>query len=46
MLFVHADVVAHPETVGRVLGAFPDPETVAVFGSYIDTRADRGFGSA
>ena len=45
VLFVDADVVVHSDTVGRVLRAFPDPETVAVFGSYDDNPADRGFSS-
>ena len=45
VLFVDADVVVHPETLGRVLRAFPDPETVAVFGSYDANPVDRGFGS-
>ena len=45
VLFVDADVVVHPDAVGRVIRAFPDPETVAVFGSYDGRPADRGFSS-
>lgn len=45
VLFVDADVVVHPDTVSRVIHAFPDSETVAVFGSYDDSPADRGFSS-
>ena len=45
VFFVDADVVVHPDTVGRVIRAFPDPETVAVFGSYDGTPVDRGFSS-
>jgi GT2 family glycosyltransferase len=44
-LFVDADVVVHPDAVNRMIRAFPDPETVAVFGSYDDSPADRGFSS-
>ena len=45
VLFVDADVVVHPDTVDRVIRAFPGQETVAVFGSYDDSPADRGFSS-
>jgi GT2 family glycosyltransferase len=45
VLFVDADVVVHPDTVNRVIHAFPDSETVAIFGSYDDSPADRGFSS-
>jgi GT2 family glycosyltransferase len=45
VLFVDADIVVHPDTVGRVIRAFPDPDTVAVFGSYDDCPADRRFAS-
>jgi GT2 family glycosyltransferase len=45
VLFVDADVVVHPDTIGRITHAFPDSETVAVFGSYDDSPADRGFSS-
>jgi len=45
VLFVDADVVVHPDTVGHVARAFPDEETVAIFGSYDDTPADPGFSS-
>ena len=45
LLFVDADVVVHPDTVGRVIRAFPDADTVAVFGSYDDDPAHRGFSS-
>ena len=45
VLFVDADVVVHSDTVGRVIRAFPDPATVAVFGSYDDSPADQRFSS-
>ena len=45
VLFVDADVVVHPDTVARVIRAFRDPETVAIFGSYDDSPADRRFSS-
>ncbi len=45
VLFVDADVVVHADAVERVIGAFSNPETVAVFGSYDDHPADTGFSS-
>jgi GT2 family glycosyltransferase len=45
VLFVDADVVVHPDAVGRMIRAFPDPETAAVFGSYDDSPDDPGFSS-
>jgi GT2 family glycosyltransferase len=45
VLFVDADVVAGPDTVSGVLNAFPDSKTVAIFGSYDNSPADRGFSS-
>lgn len=45
VLFVDADVVVHADAVDRLVGAFAQPETVAVFGSYDDRPADTGFGS-
>lgn len=45
VLFVDADITVRANTVGQVIQAFPDPQTVAVFGSYDDTAAERSFGS-
>jgi len=45
VLFVDADVVVHPDALGRIADAFADPGTVAVFGSYDDRPPQRGFAS-
>jgi GT2 family glycosyltransferase len=45
VLLVDADVVVHPDTVDRIIRAFPDPDTAAVFGSYDDSPADQRFSS-
>lgn len=45
VLFVDADVKVHPDAVARLVGAFQEPETVAVFGAYDDRPTHRGFSS-
>lgn len=45
VLFVDADVVVHADAVDRVLKAFANPNTVAVFGAYDDRPTDQRFSS-
>lgn len=45
LLFVDADVVAHPDVVASARAAFADPDVVAVFGSYDDRPPDPAFAS-
>lgn len=43
IFFVDADVVVHPETLGKALGRFQnDPKLAALFGSYDDRPSDPG----
>lgn len=35
-IFIDADVVIHPEAIGRLAAAFSDPDVTAAFGSYDD----------
>jgi glycosyltransferase involved in cell wall biosynthesis len=44
LVFVDADVVASPETLGRIARLFADrPNLTAVFGAYDDHPGDQGF---
>ena len=44
LVFVDADVVVHPDALGRLAERFRnEPETAAVFGSYDDRPANPGF---
>jgi glycosyltransferase involved in cell wall biosynthesis len=44
LLFVDADIAAHPDTLARAARAFlDDPDLAAAFGSYDEQPADRGF---
>jgi glycosyltransferase involved in cell wall biosynthesis len=45
VLFVDADVVVHADVASRLVAAFEDPGTTAVFGSYDDAPPHRGFAS-
>lgn len=45
VLFVDADVVVHPDTVSRVIRAFPSPDVVAIYGAYDNRPSDPGFSS-
>jgi hypothetical protein len=43
LFFIDADVVLHPESLGRLARYFADlPEVDAIFGSYDDAPADQG----
>lgn len=46
VVFVDADVVVHPDALGRIRAAFADPDLTAVFGSYDDAPAAPGRVSA
>jgi hypothetical protein len=45
LLFVDADVVAHPDAADVARAAFAEPAVVAVFGSYDDAPPERSFAS-
>jgi GT2 family glycosyltransferase len=43
LMFVDADVCAHPDALGRLLAHFENPRVGAVFGAYDDAPSDPGF---
>lgn len=43
LLFIDADVVIEPETIGKVFARFDDPSVSALFGSYDSEPAEQNF---